>query len=44
MLLSRVAGCPGLVRVEWRTTQLLVPVERLGLSVADLAGLPEEVR
>jgi hypothetical protein len=43
-LLSRVAGCPGLVRVEWRGTQLLVPLERLGLSEADLAGLPEEAR
>jgi len=43
-LLARVAGCPGLVRVEWRTAELFVPVELLGLSEADLAGLPEEVR
>lgn len=44
MLLSRVAGCPGLVRVEWRTVILLVPVELLGLRESDLVGLPEEVR
>lgn len=43
-LLSRVAGCPGLVRVEWRGTPLLVSLERLGLSEADVAGLPEEAR
>lgn len=43
-LLSRVAGCPSLVRVEWRTTILLVPVEFLGLRESDLTGLPEEVR
>ena len=43
-LLSRVAGCPSLVRVEWCTAILLVPVELLGLRESDLAGLPEEVR
>lgn len=43
-LLSRVVGCPSLVRVEWRTTILLVSVELLGLRESDLVGLPEEVR
>jgi hypothetical protein len=44
MLLSRVVGCPGLVRVEWRGAELLVPAALLGLSERDLGGLPEEVR